>query len=505
MNSRVRSFAFLFPAALGLAVSAVPALADSAEVVLRLNQRVSMEELAKSVTDPSSVRYRKFYTSDEIRDIAGPSDADYSRILSELKANGATIISESPTHLLITVRADRAYLVKLQAQLNSPLLRTDAVAQLAAVHGLAPSAKRHPKLRFTPRKPTDGVQPATIKTLYGFDALYTAGLTGKGQQIAIATYDGFYIDDVNKYYSLNNLNPAPQVDEVVFNGQPTYDPGSAAETQTDAEFSGMIAPGASIHVFASSQNSDVGELAMFTAILDDGRAKIVNYSWGMCEAQVAADHKTAMDQVFARAVAQGVNIMVASGDSGSDCLGQGTASADFPASNPNIVAVGGTTITNTSGALTEAAWSGSGGGISTLYDKPSYQTGLDSTTYAHRSYPDVAFNADPNSGQPTWIHYDPNNPSVPPANASYLVIGGTSIAAPQWSGFLALVSEAKAGKALGFLNPLIYGVSSSDFPNFFDDVTSGSNGKYTAGAGWDAVTGFGSMKAADLLGYLQKL
>src|ERR1700675_1627840 len=104
---------------------------------------------------------------------------------------------------------------------------------------------------------------------------------------------------------------------------------SAGETELDAEFSGMIAPGASIHVFASSQNSDAGELAMFTAILDDNRAKVVNYSWGSCDNQVSSSHQADMDKVFARAVAQGVNILNASGDSGSDCVGDGSTVTSF--------------------------------------------------------------------------------------------------------------------------------------------------------------------------------
>jgi kumamolisin len=85
------------------------------------------------------------------------------------------------------------------------------------------------------------------------------------------------------------------------------------------------------------------------------------------------------------------------------------------------------------------------------------------------------------------------------------VIGGTSIAAPQWSGFMALVGEARGGKAVGYLNPLIYGIPAADQNKYFNDVTSGSNGAYTAAQGWDAVTGFGSMNASNLLTYLQSL
>src|SRR6185312_6008876 len=171
-----------------------------------------------------------------------------------------------------------------------------------------------------------------IKTAYGFDSIYASGVSGKGQEIAIATYDGLKTSDITAYYSKVGLKPAPTVDVVSFNGTAAYNMDSAMETELDAEFSGMIAPGAAIHIYASAENSDAGELAMFTAILDDGRAKIVNYSWGSCEPNLSPDHQSAMDSVYARAVAQGVNIMVASGDSGSSGCGDGNLAADYPAS-----------------------------------------------------------------------------------------------------------------------------------------------------------------------------
>jgi kumamolisin len=503
---------FLFTGALMMSASAASAASssgsgDTVEVILRLNGKISMKQLAKSVTDPSSPRYREFYTNDEIRALAAPADADYNRLIAQLKNDGAVVVKESPSHLFVTVRGDRAYLAGLQSQTKAPLLRTPSFTLLASVHGLDPSQKRQPRMKILNTKddPTaTGFQPSQIKKLYDFTPIYAAGFTGKGQHIAIATYDSFYVQDVLDYYKKNQLTPGASVDQVNFNGTAVYDPNSAAETQTDAEFSGMIAPGASIHVFTSAQNSDAGELAMFTAILDDGRAKIVNYSWGSCEPQLAADHKTAMDAVFARAVAQGVNVFVASGDSGSDCQQNGTVTADFPASQPNVVAVGGTTLTDKNGVASEVGWSGSGGGISTLYAKPAYQAALPAT-YAKRSYPDVAFNADPNSGQSTWVHYNVNDPNTPLPTANYVQIGGTSIAAPQWAGFMALVGEARGGKTLGFLNTLIYGIPAADQNKYFDDVSSGSNGAFTAAQGWDAVTGFGSMRAGTLLTYLQSL
>lgn len=234
---------------------------------------------------------------------------------------------------------------------------------------------------------------------------------------------------------------------------------------------------------------------------------MINYSWGMCETNVAPAHRADMDKVYARAVAQGVNILVASGDSGSDGCGNGGTVAGWPATQPNAVAVGGTTYgVDGSGKLAETAWNGSGGGVSSLYDLPAYQSNFQSP-FSKRSIPDVAFDANNSPGQDVWTSCIPNQATGSCTHGAphWMAIGGTSMAAPQWSGFLALVGEARAKASkptLGFLNPIVYALSSSDRAKTFHDVTSGSNGTYSAGAGWDATTGWGSMQADALLNYL---
>jgi kumamolisin len=485
------------------------AWADNAQVILGLQKQVDMEALAKSVTDPNSPRYQKFYTTDEIKQLAAPSDSDYQNTLQQLQNDGVTIVSESPSHLYVTVSGERSYFEDLDSKLSSSfqsLMSIFSKPKIARVHGLVQGTPRRPRMKFLPlasQATFSGYTAAQIRTSYGFDAIYNTGVTGAGQDIAIATYDGFLIGDVTDYYTKNGISTRRTVEQVTFNGTPKFDAMSATETETDAEFSGMIAPGANIHIYASADNGDAGELAMFTKILDDGVSKIVNYSWGSCETEVTAAHRSDMDQVFARAVAQGVNITVATGDSGSDCLGDKTTVADYPAVEPYIVAVGGTTLTLSSDGSygSEAAWSGSGGGVSSLFGAASFQGDLQSPYSGHRSYPDVAFNADPNSGEPTWVHLNPKT-NKKSKKAQYIVIGGTSIAAPQWAGFLALVNEAR-GSAIGFIDPVVYSLAGTDQSTYFNDVTSGDDGAYSAAVGWDAVTGWGSMKADRLLAELK--
>lgn len=499
-------------------------MAKPVTAVIHLVETVPMSELARQVTDPSSPRYQKFFTPEEIRQISAPNDSQYEMVLNQLRAEGLQITAESKTHLWVSVTAEKTvfektFLTQLREMQNGRFKLLSApqipayLGLVAGVTGLDNSHQRHPLYKMQDQNPqagapTQGVLPAKIKTIYGFDPIYAAGINGVGQNIAIATYNDVNLNDINKYYSSIALKPMPTVDRVLFNGTPPADEGSAIETSLDAEFSGMIAPGASIHVFTSAENSDAGETALFTAILDDNRAKIVNYSWGDCEKDISAAHQTEMAPIFARAVAQGVNLMVASGDSGSSsCQNDDSVQADWPAANPNVVAVGGTALRISASSVTETAWAGcsfgggcSGGGISTIWPLPDYQKNL-GASYTMRSYPDIAFNADNmTSGEPVWAT---NN-----GRPQWIVIGGTSMSAPQWSGFMALVANARQAQGketLGFLNPIIYSMAADQRATLLTDITSGSNGAYSAAAGWDPVTGWGSPKASALLKYLVSL
>jgi kumamolisin len=493
-------------------VLGAPTLAEQITTTLHLKERVSMQELAQNVHNPASSHFNRFYEPSEIRQLAAPTDAQYNDLVAGLKAEGFAIVSESPTHLWLSVRGEHAIyesLLNTRIQFLGNGLHTHMQAvqipiqlsMIDSVAGLDNRRKSHPHMKFGPRlsSPGGGISLDDIRAAYGFNPLYSAGLSGNGQHLAIATYDGFKINNVNTFYRMIGLSAAPVVDQVTFNGTPAYNVNSAGESELDVEFSGMIAPGANIHVFASADNSDAGELAMFTAILDDNRAKVVNYSWGNCETDLTAQHQADMNTVFARAVAQGVNVTVATGDNGSDSCGDNTFKADWPAASPYVVAVGGTSFNYAGGVLSETGWKDSGGGISAIWKLPTWQNGLGGI-FTMRSYPDVSFNADPNSGQAIY--------TGDTGQTSWMIVGGTSMAAPQWAGFLILVGEARqtAGKGdIGYIAPIIYGLTSDQRASMFHDVTSGNNGLYSCNAGWDAVTGWGSMQADALLAYFKGL
>jgi len=507
--------------ALAMSTAAGSANAKPVDLVLRLKERVSIETLVKNVTNPTSPRFRKYYTPEEIRSIAAPTDDSYQAMLNQLKAQGFTVVGESKTHLFVTVRADHSLFEKTfktkmrfsRTALNSatplsiPKPTVPAGLDLVAgISGLDQARVMRPhyhviqngKTANATTKDSDGhISQAQIKSSYGIDPIHANGINGSGQQIAVATFDGFHIEDIRAFFVQSNISPAPAVDQVIFNGSPAVVEDSAAETALDAEFSGMMAPGAKIHVFASNENSDAGEAALFTAILDDNRAQVINYSWGTCESQVASDHQAAMDALYARAAAQGVTILVASGDSGADGCRDGTVVADWPATEPYALAVGGTSFAlDSSGNLNESAWSDGGGGVSTLYPLPAYQSNFQSP-YAKRSMPDISFNADNTTGEQIWTRY-------PDGVQKWLTIGGTSMAAPQWAGILTLVNQARAqaGKsAIGFVNTALYAMPADVRAKALHDVTTGNNG-FPAGPGWDAASGWGSPQANVLFDYL---
>ncbi len=496
-----------------LMVSGFTALAHPMKLTLTLEQRTSIQELAHNVVDPNSDRYEQYYTPEEIRDLVAPTQEDYDNLLNSLRAEGFSISFESKSHLVVGIEGEHTTFEKVfrtpirftNRSLHTNTLKPQIPNHLSLITSLSgldntPKFKPLYKKAIRPLANLDdqpGILPDDVKSAYNLTGLYEQGWSGKNQDLAIATYMNFSLDDVNQYYNLIGLSPVPTVDVISFNGTAPYDADSATETELDVELSGMIAPGSNIHVFGSAANSEDGELSLFTAILDDNRSKVVNYSWGSCENSLNMDHKKDMDKVFARAVAQGVNILVASGDTGSDCVGDGTVVADWPAMHPQLVAVGGTTLLfNNDGSPYEIGWSGSGGGISKFYKLPQWQAGFRSP-FVRRSYPDISFNADPSSGEGIWVRSGLNG------TPGWLQIGGTSMAAPQWAGFLALVNEARQsnGKAaLGFINPIIY--KAANKKAIFTDITSGKNGAFKANVGWDAVTGWGSMKGETMFNFL---
>jgi kumamolisin len=305
---------------------------------------------------------------------------------------------------------------------------------------------------------------------------------------------------LQKYFSSSGAGEPTVVSVVVDHGKnaPTNPNGADGEVQLDIEVVGTVAPGAKIAVYFAPNTSQGFQDALTTAIHDaTNKPSVISISWGSAESTWTAQAMTAFDSAAQDAAALGITICAAAGDSGSsDGVSDGSNHVDFPASSPHILACGGTSLRSANGKITsETVWNdgsgggAGGGGFSTQFPLPAWQASakIKPPSGGGRGVPDVAGDADPETGYSILV------------DGQSLVIGGTSAVAPLWSALIALLN-AKLGKPLGFLQPVIYGLPAS--ADAFNDITSGSNGAFSAGPGWDAASGLGSPSGQNLLNAL---
>src|SRR5438874_1368433 len=242
----------------------------------------------------------------------------------------------------------------------------------------------------------------------------------------------------------------------------------------------------------SASTSMADFTSMYTRIVTDNPGPLGSSSWAACEVGVSTASQLTDDNIFANANAIGQSWFAASGDNGSrDC--SGILGVDNPANSPHVIGVGGTRPACSSGLTSsspacggygsESAWSGSGGGVSQVFARPAFQSGCGVPAGTRRLVPDVALEADTSPG------------NYVAENGSWWIVGGTSDAAPQWAGLAAELAQ-QSGGPLGNPGALLYGLCGTAA---LHDVTSGSNGDYSAGVGYDLVTGLGSFDARNLL------
>jgi kumamolisin len=333
--------------------------------------------------------------------------------------------------------------------------------------------------------------PVQLATLYDFP-----DGDGAGQCIGLIELGGGYeTSDLSAYFGRLGL-PTPTVVPVAVDGggnSPSGDPnGPDGEVTLDIEIAGAIAPKAKIAVYFAP-NSDAGFIDAVSHALHDSthRPSVLSISWGGPESAWTEQALTSFNDTLRSAVALGVTVCAASGDSGSsDGAPYGGDNVDFPAASPYVLACGGTHLTVSAGdkAISrEVVWNdganggATGGGVSARFALPPWQEGLkarradgSSAALANRGVPDVAADASPGSGYEVLI----DGQTAP--------VGGTSAVAPLFAGLIARIN-AQSGKAAGFLNATLYRSASA-----FNDITSGDNGSYAAAPGWDACTGLGS-------------
>jgi len=360
-----------------------------------------------------------------------------------------------------------------------------------------------------------GLRPVDVAQAYEIMPLWRRGIRGRGETVAIVSMDSFREVDIETYDRLMGLENAPPVERVQVL-EPVELGSGALEVSLDIEVIRAVAPEATI-VNYEAPRTWAGFVEALRRVNDDGRAATVSVSWGKCVDRVPVDIRNAMEREQQIAVAAGRTIFVASGDSGAySCLhseteldsGNHGESVDWPASSPNVVAVGGTrlSVRENGSYFAESGWEdvlsnrGTGGGVSELYERPRWQRGRgvkNRFSTGKRQVPDVAGPADCDSA--FFIVY-PNETE----NGWEQITGpggcGTSAAAPFWAGVTALVRQYARSRGLaelGFLAPALYEVARERRSPFYD-VQTGGNLKHDATRGWDYATGLGSPKAWSL-------
>jgi subtilase family serine protease len=334
--------------------------------------------------------------------------------------------------------------------------------------------------------PSGGYSPAQLAQAYSFNQISFGSAKGDGSGQTIAIIDAYddptIAGDLATFDSTLGIPAPPSFKKVNQTGGASYpnvDPNWSLEMSLDVEWAHGMAPGANILLVEANTSSLNDLLAAVDYARNQPGVSVVSMSWGGKDFSGEANYDSQFTTPSGHA---GITFVAASGDGGS------SGAPAFPSVSPNVLAVGGTILqADSSGTWSsETGWAGSGGGISVYEARPGYQNGVVTQSSTGRTTPDVAYNA----AMPMGI-YDSFGYS------GWTSVGGTSAGAPQWAALIAIADQGRALAGQSSLDgfsqtlPKLYQLPQSDF----HDITSGSNGSYSAGAGYDLVTGRGSAYA----------
>ena len=522
-------------------------------------QQADLDRLLTAQQDPSSPDYHHWLTPEEYADRFGASPDDIAKITAWLGQHNlqVTTIGRARTFLAFTgVAGDVEQALEIRfhryavngrnhfANSAEPSLPVAIETAIRAIHGLndfrmQPRAVLNRTLDANYTSSTSGnhyLSPDDLATIYNIKGLWNAGYDGAGQKIAIAGQTRVDLADIQQFRAKFQLPASdPQMILVPNTRDPGTVKGDLGEADLDLEWAGAAAPQATL-VYIYSQ--DVMDAVQYA--IDQNLAPVISVSYGLCEPLTLRSDMLAMQSWARQANAQGMTWVNASGDSGgADCL-SGTSSngaglaVDSPADVPEVTGIGGTTFSEGSsqywnatnnangGSVTsyipETVWNEStpgdpaagGGGASTVFGQPAWQTGLGVPTNGARNVPDIALAA--SAQHDGYMVY---------SGGQLAVYGGTSAGTPAFAGITALLNHylvatgAQNAPGVGNINPRLYSLSQAG-TGVFHDVTSGNNivnvtcgararncvpgtYGYAAGQGYDQASGLGSVDAYNLV------
>ncbi len=530
------------------------------ELAQSASQHADLEQLLKDQQTPGSGNYHRWLTPEQYADRFGVSTDDINKIEAWLQGQGLTIAAVARGRNWIAVNGEAATVESaFQTEIHeyvsngethfanatNPSVPAALAGIVGAIRGLSdfrmkakarlrkPQAQDTLKPNYTSSDGETFITPGDLAVIYDINPLYAAGFDGQGQSIVIAGQTEVNLSDIQQFRSSYGL-PANNPHTLLVPG--AQDPGISQtdlpEADLDLEWSGAVARNATIIFVYASDVMDAVQYA-----IDEDLAPELSQSYGACEQETPSSDLAAFQQMGQQANSQGMTWFAASGDTGgADCddsQNPGLA-VDAPGSTPEVTDLGGTEFaeggaqfwsSNNSSTgvsvlsyIPETSWndsaedgspSASGGGASIYFSKPSWQTGAGVPNDNARDVPDVSLSA--SADHDGYFVY---------TGGSLQVYGGTSVPAPTFAGIIALLnqylvsSHDQSTPGLGNINPKLYALAKSA-PTAFHDVSSGNNivtvtcGRhfgcsdtpvgYSAGVGYDQVTGLGSVDASRLI------
>jgi len=462
-----------------------------------------------------------------------PSESDYTAVEAWLIGQGFTLRQEDPNHTNIflsgtvsqienTLGVSFARVATAEGEFTSAISAPNLPAEFSnavlGINGLQPHLRMHPRSRFQPNFTSIGGQeffaPADILAAYNAPST----LNGTKQTIAVVMDAMVATSDLRTFYStIGSTATTANFTTIKVDGGPTSpSQNEVREAALDVEWTSGTAPGAQIRLYAIPDLSNLSIHDASVQILADAQANnitVVSISLGGAESDFSPSTMQTDSQDFAQMAAAGITVLFASGDGGSNPGGSDGSynvanprEAEYPASDPNVAGVGGTELflnQNTLSYAGETVFStisggsgfASGGGVSQLFARPTWQTdgGSILNTNPFRCVPDVSIVWDSLFQSSNF-----GSSALVVVNGGDIGGGGTSLSVQVWGGIAALLNQARAtaGKpTLGLLGPAIYPLHGT---SAFNDITSGNNGFYSAGPGYDLCTGLGSPNITNL-------
>jgi kumamolisin len=539
----------------------LPDQTTSVTVVLPLQNQAQLNDLLARLYNPSDPLYGKYLKPAQFDKEFGPPQTDVDAVAAFAKAHGLEVTSVSTERTLVHLTGresdiESAFGVHLYGYARadgstfhvpdaSPVLPANLIGRVAGVVGLNTEARFHHDLRMRPATAPaastvtgtgegGALDPADVRAIYNLP-LTSKSTNGKGVTLAVVEGDGWTPSDITQWETeyttaVDNTPTLVAVDGA--NGEPT-NTDDAAETTLDIDMELTLAPEATILVYDEEDGYTNGFLDAFSLIASQDTANVISASFGLAEQDeqtLTPTYMAAENSFFEKFAAQGQTMCASSGDAGAydDSTNYPDApTVNDPASNPLVLAVGGTYLVDTSAEayVSESSWSdtadksegpdgtGGGGGVSVVWSIPTYQAGCFSTTVntqsstTMRNLPDVSLFGDFDEGGYSIYFTDPEATSTTTASA-WEIANGTSASSPLWASFIANVDQQRATDgvaAVGEIQPVLYPVAenATKYAADFHDIDDGSNNLYyDAVKGYDDSTGWGSFNGAKLLANL---